>query len=100
MTDDILYCQSFDPNREKTCLQPLGKLHQSGHGKQITTLEGVTITSKAHGGFFINCPACGGGYHWNQTISVPTERVKQLLNTAMVMGWKFIRFDWKSTQTP
>lgn len=96
--NDILYCQSFDEKRDKQCLQPLGKLTQVGHGKQVTTLEGVTITSKPNGGFFINCPSCGGGYHWNQSISVPVETVRKLLDAASLLGWKFIRFDWKSMQ--
>ena len=89
---NTIFCPNYDEAHAKVCNQPLGTLSQGERGKQVTTLEGVTVTSREDGGFFIHCPACGGGYFWHQSFAVPVEEVEKLLTVARLMGWQFIKF--------
>lgn len=96
---NTIFCPSFDEARQKTCNQPLGTLSEGERGKQVTTVEGVTVTSREDGGFFIHCPACGGGYFWHQSFAVPVETVAKLLEAAKLMGWKYIKFSGRKPKS-
>lgn len=89
----MIYCPRTN-EAGRPCKQPLGILLPGEFGRQVSTLEGVRVTSK-EGGFWIHCPACGAGYFWHQTQVVEVEEVAQLLQMARLLNWKTIKFSGK-----